>query len=66
MIALCHQTKTPISFWCKRGLNPRSLIQLSETLPVELIFLNLILKILYLDPPLDIFKAQKQENQENK
>ena len=31
-----HQTKTPISFWCRRGLNPRSLIQLSETLPVEL------------------------------
>ena len=36
MIALYHQTKTPISFWCKRGLNPRSLIQPSETLPVEL------------------------------
>ena len=26
-----------ISFWCRRGLNSRSLIQLSETLPVELI-----------------------------
>ena len=36
MIALYHQTKTPISFWCRRGLNPKSLIQLSETLPVEL------------------------------
>ena len=36
MIALYHQTKTPISFWCKRGLNPKSLIQPSETLPVEL------------------------------
>ena len=36
MIALYHQTKTPISFWCKRGMNPRSLIQPSETLPVEL------------------------------
>ena len=23
-------------FWCRRGLNPRSLIQPSETLPVEL------------------------------
>ena len=23
-------------FWCRRRLNPRSLIQLSETLPVEL------------------------------
>ena len=36
MIALYHQTKTPISFWCRRGLNPRSLIQPSETLPVKL------------------------------
>ena len=36
MIDFYHQTKTPISFWCRRGLNPRSLIQLSETLPVEL------------------------------
>ena len=36
MIAFYHQTKIPISFWCKRGLNTRSLIQPSETLPVEL------------------------------
>ena len=36
MIALYHQTKTPISLWCRRKLNPRSLIQLSETLQVEL------------------------------
>ena len=36
MIALYHQVKTPISFWCRRRLNPRSLIQPSETLPVEL------------------------------
>ena len=41
MIAFYHQTKTPISFWCRsfwcrRGLNLRSLIQPSETLPVEL------------------------------
>ena len=34
--ALCHQTKTPISFWCRWKLNLRSLIQPSETLPVEL------------------------------
>ena len=33
---LYHQTKTPIGFWCKQGLNFRSLIQPSETLPVEL------------------------------
>ena len=36
MIALYHQTKTLISFWYRRGLNPRSLIQPSEILPVEL------------------------------
>ena len=29
-------SKILISFWCRRGLNPRSLIQPSETLPVEL------------------------------
>ena len=33
--ALYHQTKTPIGFWCRPRLNPRSLIQPSETLPVE-------------------------------
>ena len=37
MVAYYHQTKTPISFWCRQGLNPKSLIQSSETLPVELI-----------------------------
>ena len=36
MIALYHQTKTPISFWCRWGLNLRSLIQPSEILPVKL------------------------------
>ena len=36
MIVFYHQTKTPISFWYKWGLNHRSLIQPSETLPVEL------------------------------
>ena len=36
MIALYHQTKTSINFWCRQELNPRSLIQPSETLPVEL------------------------------
>ena len=37
MITLYHQTKTPISFWCRRGLNPRSFIQSLEILPVELV-----------------------------
>ena len=36
IIALYYQTKTPISFWCMRWMNPRSLIQPSETLPIEL------------------------------
>ena len=36
MIALYHQTKIPISFWCRQGLNPKSLIQPSEILLVEL------------------------------
>ena len=36
MITLYHQIKTPISFWCRRGLNPRSLIQALDILPVDL------------------------------
>ena len=36
MIVLYHQTKTPISFWCRCRLSSRSFIQLSETLPVKL------------------------------
>ena len=36
MIALYRQTKTPINFWYRQGLNPRSLIQPSNTLLVEL------------------------------
>ena len=37
IIALYYQTKIPISFWCRRGLNPRSLIQPSKTLPVQVL-----------------------------
>ena len=36
MISLYNQTKTTINFWCRRGLNPKSLIQPSEILPVKL------------------------------
>ena len=36
MITHYHQTKIPISFWCSRGSNLRSLIQPSKTLAVEL------------------------------
>ena len=31
-----HQTKTPISFWCRWRLNPRFFIQQLEILPVKL------------------------------
>ena len=31
-----HQAKKPISFLCRQRLNPISLIQQSETLPIEL------------------------------
>lgn len=36
MIALYHQIKAPIDFWYRQGLNHKSLIQSSETLPIEL------------------------------
>ena len=36
MIVIYHQTKTLISFWCRQGLNPKSLIQPSKTLPIKL------------------------------
>ena len=35
-VALYYQIKILISFWCRRELNSRSLIQLLETLSVEL------------------------------
>ena len=34
IITLYYQTKTSIIFWCKQGLNLRSLIQPLETLSV--------------------------------
>ena len=52
---LYHQIKTPINFWCRRGLNPRSVIQPSETLPFELTEthklnpIKLLCKTLYLN-----------------
>ena len=44
IIALYHQTKKPVSFWCRRRLNPRSLIQSSDTLPVDLVGTHNIVK----------------------
>ena len=44
MIAFYHQTKTPISFWCRRGLNLKSFILLLEILPIELIEIHKHLK----------------------
>ena len=37
IIAIYHQIKISIGFWCRQELNLRSLIQLLETLPIELI-----------------------------
>ena len=53
MITFYHQTKISISFWCKRGLNPRFLIQPSETLPVELTGTHITLQLL------DVYKYKK-------
>ena len=36
MITFYYQTKTSIGFWCRQGLNTRSLIQASEILSVKL------------------------------
>ena len=36
MIVLYYQTKILINFWYKRRLNPKSLIQPSEILSIEL------------------------------
>ena len=36
MIVLYYLIKILISFWCRRRLNPKSLIQLLDILPVEL------------------------------
>ena len=47
MIALYHQIKILISFWCRRGLNPKFLIQLSETLPLELTRTHSLILIIY-------------------
>ena len=65
MIIIYHQIKILISFWCRRGLNPRSLIQSSEILPVELIgtysilsFLKAILSIKHTKYPIFYFSIQ--------
>ena len=42
-----HQIKTPFDFICRRGLNFRSLIQLLETLPVELTGIHSFSSLLY-------------------
>ena len=42
-------TKTPINFWCRQGLNLRSLIQPSETLPVKLTKTHLFIVMLVLN-----------------
>ena len=62
MIVFYHQTKIPISFWCRRGLNPRSFIQPSENLPVELTKtynMNTFFKILVNRQFYDIFNTTR-------
>ena len=46
MIALYHQIKIPISFLCRRGLNPISLIQPSEILLIKLTETHILLPLL--------------------
>ena len=49
MVTHYYQVKTLINFWCRQGLNLQSLIQPSETLPVELIEIcHLVLHICYI------------------
>ena len=45
MIAHYYRTKISIGFWCSWGLNPRSLIQLSEILLIELTGSHVIIYI---------------------
>ena len=45
MIAFYHQIKTPINFWCRQGLNSKSLIQPSEILPVELVETHVLMSL---------------------
>ena len=56
MIVLYHQTKRLIGFWCKRELNPRSLIQLSEILLVELAITHYETNVLN---PMNLAKGSK-------
>ena len=46
---LYYQIKIPIGFWCGRRLNSSSLIQPSETLPIELIGIYFFFSILNLE-----------------
>ena len=59
MIVLYHQTKIPISFLCRWELNLRSLIQPSETLPVELIETHSCLFLL-------VFRTNKSKSSNSK
>ena len=46
MVTLYYQIKIQNNFWCKRGLNSKSLIQSSETLPIELTRTHVIITLL--------------------
>ena len=61
--SLYHQTKALISFWCRRGLNPKSLIQLSEILPVELTGTHYVtLLLLVYNPCICMVQLKKNYN----
>ena len=50
MISFYPHTKTPIGFWYRQGLNPKSIIQLQKTLPVELIGTHLSCEVKFIKP----------------
>ena len=45
IIVFYYQTKTPIGFWCKQGLNPKCFIQPLETLSIELTETHILKKL---------------------
>ena len=60
MIALYYQTKTPIDFYCRQKLNPKSFIQPSEILPVSNIRLPPFSKVMRLGKCEQDAKLQKE------
>ena len=57
MIILYHQTKIPINFLYKRGLNFRSLIQPIKILPIKLTRIHNVVKVVVVVSLLKIDKV---------